>query len=106
MSPLYWFILAYLVVGVIVAFWLLQMDNKEQRVDPKGKLHDIERELDGSSATSSADAIGTVLGYLVGTLLWPVSLVNIYKAKQQRQVVQKPHIEVERILRKPDPDDD
>lgn len=106
MSPLYWFILAYLVVGVVVAFWLLQKDKKEQRVDLKGKLHDIERELDGSLATSSADAIGTVLGYLVGTLLWPVSLVNIYKAKQQRQVVQKPHIEVERIVRTPDPDDD
>ncbi len=106
MSPLYWFILAYLVVGVIVAFWVIQKDNKEQRVDLKGKLHDIERELDGSLATSSADAIGTVLGYLVGTLLWPVSLVNIYKAKQQRQVVQKPHIEVERIVRTPDPDDD
>ena len=106
MSPLYWFILAYLVVGVIVAFWVIQKDNKEQRVDLKGKLHDIERELDGSLATSSADAIGTVLGYLVSTLLWPVSLVNIYKAKQQRQVVQKPHIEVERIVRTPDPDDD
>ena len=106
MSPLYWFILAYLVVGVIVAFWLLQMDNKEQRVDLKGKLHDIERELDGSLATSSADAIGTVLGYLVGTLLWPVSLVNLYKGKQRRQVVQKPPIEVERVVRTPDPDDD
>ena len=69
MSPLYWFILAYLVVGAVVAFWLLHKDNKEQRVDLKGKLHDIERELDGSLATSSADVIGTVLGYLVGTLL-------------------------------------
>ena len=106
MSPLYWFILAYLVVGAVVAFWLLQKDKKEQRVDLKGKLLDIERQLDGSLATSSADATGTVLGYLVGTLLWPVSLVNIYKAKQQRQVVQKPHIEVERIVRTPDPDDD
>ena len=106
MSPLYWFILAYLVVGAVVAFWLLQKDNKEQRVDLKGKLHDIERELDGSLATSSADAIGTVLGYLVGTLLWPVSLVNLYKGKQRRQVVQKPPIEVERVVRTPDPDDD
>ena len=106
MSPLYWFILAYLVVGAVVAFLLLQKDKKEQRVDLKGKLLDIERQLDGSLATSSADAIGTVLGYLVGTLLWPVSLVNVYKAKQRRQVVQKPPIEVERVVRTPDPDDD
>ena len=106
MSPLYWFILAYLVVGVVVAFWLLQMDKKAQRVDLKGKLLDIERQLDGSLATSSADAIGTVLGYIVGTLLWPVSLVNVYKAKQRRQVVQKPPVEVERVVRTTDPDDD
>ena len=106
MSPLYWFILAYLVVGVVVAFWLLQMDKKAQRVDLKGKLLDIERQLDGSLATSSADAIGTVLGYIVGTLLWPVSLVNVYKAKQRRQVVQKPPVEVERVVRTTDPDYD
>lgn len=106
MSPLYWFILAYLVVGAVVAFLLLQKDKKEQQVDLKGKLLDIERQLDGSLATSSADAIGTVLGYIVGTLLWPVSLVNVYKAKQRRQVVQKPPVEVERVVRTTDPDDD
>ena len=106
MSPLYWFILAYLVVGAVVAFLLLQKDKKEQQVDLKGKLLDIEPQLDGSLATSSADAIGTVLGYIVGTLLWPVSLVNVYKAKQRRQVVQKPPVEVERVVRTTDPDDD
>lgn len=106
MSPLYWFILAYLAVGVIVTAWIIQKEKREQRVDLQGTLLDIERRVDGSLTTSSADAIGTVLGYLVGTLLWPVSLVNIYKAKQRLQVVQKPHIEVERIVRTPDPDDD
>ena len=106
MSPLYWFILAYRVVGAVVAFLLLQKDKKEQQVDLKGKLLDIEPLLDGSLATSSADAIGTVLGYIVGTLLWPVSLVNVYKAKQRRQVVQKPPVEVERVVRTTDPDDD
>lgn len=106
MSPLYWSILAYLAVGAVVAFWVIQKDKKEQRVDLQGKLLDIERQLDGSLATSSADAIGTVLGYLVGTLLWPVSLVNLYKGKQRRQVVQKPPIEVERVVRSPDPDGD
>ncbi len=106
MSPLYWFIPAYLAVGVIVAVWILQKDKKAQRVDLQGKLLDIERQLEGSFVTSSADAIGTVLGYLVGTLLWPVSLVNIYKAKQRRQVMHKPHIEVERIVRTPDSDHD
>ncbi len=47
MSPLYWFILAYLVVGIIVAVWILQKDNKEQRVDLKGKLHALSANLMG-----------------------------------------------------------
>ncbi len=105
MSPLYWFILAYMVVGVIVSAWVLHKDKKEQRVDLQGTLLDIQRRTDRSIASSSADTIGTALGYLVGTLLWPITVVNLRKEKVQRQATKVSASAEGRVVRTPDRDD-
>ena len=86
MSPLYWFILGYLAIGGIVVTWVHQKEKKDQRVDLQSTLLDIQRRADRSLAPNSADTIGTALGYLVGTLLWPIILVNLRKEKMRQAV--------------------
>lgn len=102
MSLISWSILVYMVVGGFVVTWVSRKDKKEGRIDIQDVLLDIEARTDPSFASSSANAIGMMLGYLVGTLLWPLTLRNLRKEKRQPPVGSKSYLEEGRIIRTPE----
>ncbi|MFZ1536214.1 MAG: hypothetical protein WAT23_02350 [Chromatiaceae bacterium] len=102
MSLISWSLLAYVIVGACVVTWASHKDKKEGRIDIQGVLLDIEARTDPSFASSSASAIGTVLGYLVGTLFWPLTVRNLLKERRKQPIVSKSFIEEVRIIRTPE----
>ena len=71
------FFYLYCVVGILITIGLLRM-NKNKEKDISEIVHDKIHEMsnDGSFSFHSANCIGQLFAYSIGSLFWPVLIIK------------------------------